>query len=65
MDTITIEGVEYKISSLSDEAKQQIVNIQFADSEIQRLQFQVAVAMTAKNAYLNAFKAAAAEKASK
>ena len=65
MNTITVDGVEYQITSLSEAAAQQLVNIQFCEGEIQRLQFLLAATQTARLNYLHAFKAAAAEKASK
>jgi len=55
---ITIDGTEYLLSSLSDEAKAQITNLRFVDSEIVRLKAQLAVASTAKLAYQAALKGA-------
>jgi len=37
MPTITIDGIEYELDALSNEAKTQIAGIQFVDSEISRL----------------------------
>ena len=53
---ITIDGVEYLLSSFSDEAKAQIQNLQFVESEVARLNALLAVAGTAKMAYQNALK---------
>ena len=53
MSTITINGKEYKLDSLSDEAKGQIVSIQFVDAELARLQAQAAALQTARIAYSN------------
>lgn len=51
---ITIDGQEYPIDELSDEAKAQITNLRVTDQEIARLQQQLAIAQTARVAYANA-----------
>jgi hypothetical protein len=53
---INVDGVEYLLSDLSDDAKAQIRSLQFVESEIGRLQAQIAIANTAKIAYQNALK---------
>lgn len=53
---VKIDGVEFALSSLSDEAKAQINNLQFVDAEIARLNAQLAIAGTAKMAYQVALK---------
>jgi hypothetical protein len=53
---INVDGVEYLLSALSDDAKAQIRSLQFVESEIGRLQAQIAIANTAKIAYQNALK---------
>jgi hypothetical protein len=53
---INIDGVEYLLSALSDDAKAQIRSLQFVESEIGRLQAQLAITNTARIAYLNALK---------
>ena len=55
--TITIDDVAYKIDDLSDNAKGQIQGIQMAEAEIKRLNIQVALAQTARNAYILALQA--------
>ncbi len=57
MATITIDNQAYEFESLSDEAKAQLVSLQFCDAELQRLQAQAAVLQTARVAYGNALKA--------
>jgi hypothetical protein len=52
--TLTHNGITYRIAELSDAAKQQIVNMQTTDNEIKRLQVQLTIAQTAKNAYQQA-----------
>ena len=54
---VTIDGVEYKLSDLSDNAKAQLVNIQFVDAQMQQLNNEWAVADTARMGYTNALKA--------
>ena len=51
---ITIDGAEYKLSDLSDNAKNQIMNLRVTDQEISRLQQLVAIAQTARTAYAKA-----------
>lgn len=58
MPTIKIDNIDYDLDSLSAEAKAQLQSIQFVDQELARLQAQVAAMQTARNAYVNALKAA-------
>jgi len=58
MPTITIDGKEYDPEKLSTEAKSQLTSLQLTDAEIQRLQIQLAIAQTARNAYATALKSA-------
>ena len=53
---ITIDGVDYAIDSLSDNAKAQVVNIQFVDNQMQQLRNELAVADTARIGYSAALK---------
>ena len=55
--TITIDDTAYKVDDLSDNAKGQIQGIQMAEAEIKRLNIQVALAQTARNAYMQALQA--------
>ena len=48
---VTINGTNYSTAKLSAEAHVQVQNIQVADAEISRLQQQLALAQTARNAY--------------
>ena len=54
MPTITIDNKDYDIDTLSDDAKKQLQAIQTTDAEIQRLNIQLAIAQTARNAYAKA-----------
>lgn len=54
MPTIKINNTEYDTETLSDAAKQQLQMLALTDAEIKRLQTKLAIAQTAKNAYLRA-----------
>ncbi|MDD2863641.1 MAG: DUF6447 family protein [Methylococcales bacterium] len=58
MTTINIDNQNYELETLSDEAKNQLVSLQFVDAELQRLNAQIAVYQTARLAYANALKEA-------
>ena len=58
MPTIKIDNKDYDINSLSTEAKQQLQMLSITESEIKRLQAQLAIAQTARISYANALKAA-------
>ena len=52
--TVTINDKEYIFDDLSDAAKAQLISLQRTDQEIVRLQQQLAIAQTARNAYAQA-----------
>ena len=54
MTKITIDEKDYDIDDLSDEAKAQVVSLNFVDAELNRLQLKVAAMQTARNAYATA-----------
>jgi hypothetical protein len=54
---INIEGVEYNVDELSDEAKAELQAVQIADAEIKHLNRQLAITQTARNAYIQALQA--------
>ena len=58
MTIIKIDGKEYDLAILSDEAKNQLTSIQFLDSELARLQAKAAALQTARMAYSKALQAA-------
>jgi hypothetical protein len=58
MTTIKIDGKDYEVESLSDEAKSQLGSIQCVDSELARLQARAAALQTARMAYAKALQAA-------
>jgi hypothetical protein len=51
MANITIDDKEYDLEKLSDATKAQLTSMRLADAEIQRLNIQLAIAQTARNAY--------------
>ena len=55
-NTISIDGVQYKLNDLSDVAKAQITYLRVTEQEIARLQMQLAITQTAKVAYARALK---------
>jgi len=54
MPNITIDGKEYDTDQLSEEARNQLISIQFVDRKIQELQLEQAAYQTARNAYAKA-----------
>ena len=52
--TLTLNGKEYDIDSLSDEAKRLANNIIFCDGKLNQLQSEGAVIQTARNTYIQA-----------
>ena len=57
-ENITINGTTYAFASLSDVARGHVASIQAVDAEIARLQLQMGIAQTARNAYAGALSAA-------
>ena len=57
MSNVTIDGQSYELSSLSEEARAQLMSLQFVEQELARLQLQMAALQTARNAYAIALKA--------
>jgi hypothetical protein len=56
MATITIDDVQYDTDHLSDDAKAQVVSLQFVQQEVTRLEAQIAVFKTAEAGYAKALK---------
>ncbi|MDR5876559.1 DUF6447 family protein [Halomonas sp. CUBES01] len=52
--TITIDGAEYNVAHLSDNAKAQVTNLRVTDAEIEKLKQQLAIYQTARTAYARA-----------
>ena len=51
---MTFDGIEYDYETLSDNAKGQIMGIQYADAEIKQMKMQSALTQTARNSYIQA-----------
>jgi hypothetical protein len=49
---VTVNGSEYDIAELSDKAREQMMNLRVCDAEIARIKSQLAIAQTARNAYM-------------
>jgi hypothetical protein len=58
LETLDLDGRKFKIGNLPERATVQLTSLQFVDAEIGRLKSQLAVAQTARNAYLEALRAA-------
>ena len=56
MTKITIDEKDYDVDDLSDEAKAQVLSLNFVDAELNRLQLKIAAMQTARNAYATALK---------
>ena len=57
MPKITVDGIEYNTEDLSDDGKAQLASLQFLEVQMSKLQNEIAVFQTAKNAYISALKA--------
>ncbi len=54
MPEVTIDGKNYDTDQLSDEARNQLISIQYVDRKIQELNLEQAAMQTARNAYAKA-----------
>ena len=52
MATLTVEGKEYDIETLSDQAKALTNSITVVDNKVAQLQSELAIMQTARNAYV-------------
>ena len=48
---VTIDGAEYNVADLSENAQNQVVNLRVTDAEIEKLKQQLAIYQTARTAY--------------
>jgi len=55
-DILTIDGKEFDISNMSENAKAQLNSIRFVDEQLQQLSNEWAVSDTARIGYTNALK---------
>ena len=58
MPIIKIDNVDYDTDTLSNDARAQLISMQFCDQELQRLQAQAAAIQTARIAYAKALQGA-------
>jgi len=56
VQTITIDGKPYPLDSLSELARNQIINLRATEQEIARAQALLAMLQTARQAYANVLK---------
>ncbi|MDX9706521.1 MAG: DUF6447 family protein [Azospira sp.] len=56
MPKLKIDNLEYDTDTFPEAAKQNLQMLQLAEQEIQRLQVRLAIAQTARNAYLQSLK---------
>ena len=61
-EKVTIDGKEYKLKNLTENAKSQLINIQFVDNQLQQLNNELAVADTARIGYTKALQSELANK---
>lgn len=50
-DKMTIDGIEYKLSEISEQCQTEIKSLQFTEAQMTRLTNELAVTETALNAY--------------
>ena len=52
--TLTIDGTEYNLAELSENARSQVINLRVTDQEIEKLKRRLAIFQTARTAYARA-----------
>jgi hypothetical protein len=57
MPKITVDGIDYNTEDLTDNGKAQLASLQFLEVQMNKLQNEIAVFQTAKQAYIGALKA--------
>ena len=56
MSKVKVFEKEYSLEKLSDNGKAQLASLQFLETQLTKLQGEIAVYQTAKSAYVNALK---------
>ena len=56
MPKFTVDEIEYNSEDLSDNGKAQLASLQFLEVQMNKLQSEIAVYQTARNAYVAALK---------
>ena len=54
---IIVDGISLNFDEMNETAKEQLVNLQFVEAQLQQLKNELAVADTARIGYTNALKA--------
>ena len=57
MPQITVDDVEYNTEDLTDNGKAQLASLQFLEVQMRKLQNEISVYQTSRNAYIAALKA--------
>ena len=57
MPKITVDGIDYNTEDLSDNGKAQLASLQFLETQLKKIQGEIAVYQTARNSYIAALKA--------
>ena len=57
MPKITVDDVDYNTEDLTDNGKAQLASLQFLEVQMRKLQNEISVYQTARNAYVAALKA--------
>ena len=58
MAKVTIDGKEYDTDTLSEDAKNNLQNVQYCEQKLAELRREIVIAQTARNAYAQALKTA-------
>lgn len=56
MPKIKLDDIEYNSEDMSENAKAQLVSLQFTDAQIKKLKQEIAISETARQAYIAALK---------
>jgi hypothetical protein len=56
MPKITIDEIDYNTEDLTDNGKAQLASLQFLEVQMKKLQNEISVYQTARNAYVSALK---------
>jgi hypothetical protein len=57
MPKLMVDDIEYNTEDLSDNGKAQLASLQFLEVQMKKLNSEIAVYQTARNAYISALKA--------
>ena len=57
MPKITVDNIEYNTEDLTDNGKAQLASLQFLEVQMNKINSELAVYQTARNAYIAALKA--------